>query len=60
MFDKLKEEAKLNLEKKSLDGNHMDFSKKDWYSKGYWDGYIEGLDIAERQIKSDRKYKIKN
>ena len=48
MFEKLKKSAKLKIKDDSLVG--LDLSKKDSYSKGYWEGFIYGLEMAEKQI----------
>ena len=48
MFEKLKESAKLKIKKDGLVG--LDLSKKDSYSKGYWEGFIYGLKMAEKQM----------
>lgn len=54
MFEKLKESAKIKI--KEITGNLMGtdtllLDRKDSYSKGYWEGFIEGLNSAERQLK---------
>lgn len=49
MFEKLKESAKLKIKKDNLIS--LDLSKKDSYSKGYLEGFIYGLEMAEKEMR---------
>lgn len=49
MFEKLKDSARLKIKKDDLIDS--DLSKKDSYSKGYWEGFIHGLEMAEKEIR---------
>ena len=55
MFEKLKKSAKLKIKNDGLIG--LDLSRKDVYSKGYWEGFIYGLEMAEKQIGGKSKMK---
>jgi len=48
MFEKLKKSAKLKIKRDGLVG--LNLSRKDSYSKGYWEGFIYGLEMAEKQL----------
>lgn len=51
MFEKLKKDAELKMKERKLNGDIWLLEKKeDWYSRGYYLGYIEGLKSAESQI----------
>jgi len=54
MFEKLKKSAELEIKKRGLNTNSYLLDKKDTYSKGYWYGYIKGIESAEKQIKESR------
>ena len=50
MFEKLREDAKLKMKNDGLDVDIFLLEPKDRYKKGYWEGFIYGLDMAEKQV----------
>jgi len=56
MFKRLKNWAEKKLKDKKLNGDIWFLEKDDWFNRGYWKGFIEGLESAERQLKA-RKIK---
>jgi hypothetical protein len=54
MFEELKKHAKLKMKNLELDGDIWLLEKEDWYSRGRYLGYIEGLEAAESQITNEK------